>query len=85
MRYKEQGVQHEWSRRRSHRLSVEIFQLGIRRTETQSAFRFSPLRIPNLLAGAIGAFLVLLAVMYVHFLRQCSIRNPYALTLGSPK
>jgi Ca2+-transporting ATPase len=42
----------------------ENIHIGNCRSETKSALRFSPLRSPILLAGAITAFAVHLAAMY---------------------
>ena len=54
----------------------ENFHVGNCRSETRSAFAFSPLRSPVLFFGTLGAFLVHIAGMYVPFLQEILITSP---------
>lgn len=58
----------------------ENFHIGNCRSETKSAFYLSPLRSPILLAGALGAFLVHLAAMYLPFMQSLLDISPVSLT-----
>ncbi|PQO43934.1 cation-translocating P-type ATPase [Blastopirellula marina] len=58
----------------------ENFHIGNCRSETKSAFSLSPFRSPILLAGAIGAFLVHLAAMYIPFMQRLLDTSPVSLT-----
>jgi P-type Ca2+ transporter type 2C len=52
------------------------FHNGNCRSETRSAFAFSPLRSPILLFGTLGAFLIHLAAMHVPFLQDMLSTKP---------
>ncbi|MCA9084319.1 MAG: cation transporting ATPase C-terminal domain-containing protein [Planctomycetaceae bacterium] len=54
----------------------ENFHVGNCRSETRSAFAFSPLRSPVLFFGTLGAFLVHVAGMYVPFLQEMLSTRP---------
>jgi len=58
----------------------ENVHIGNCRSETQSAFRLSPLRSPILLAGAIGALLLHIAAMHLPWLQSILRTEPVSLT-----
>jgi magnesium-transporting ATPase (P-type) len=58
----------------------ENFHLGNCRSETKSALKFSPLRSPVLLAGAVGAFLVHVAAMHLPFAQEVLGTRPLSLS-----
>jgi magnesium-transporting ATPase (P-type) len=58
----------------------ENFHIGNCRSETKSAFALSPLRSPILFFGAVVAFLIHLAAMYVPFLQDMLGTEPLSLT-----
>jgi P-type Ca2+ transporter type 2C len=57
----------------------ENIHVGNNRSETKSAFAFSPLRSPVLLTGVLAAFLVHLASLYVPFLQAVLQTEPVSL------
>ncbi len=54
----------------------ENFHVGNCRSETRSAFAFSPLRSPMLFFGTLGAFLLHITAMYVPFLQDMLATKP---------
>ncbi len=57
----------------------ENFHIGNCRSETQSAFKLSPLRSPILLAGALAALLIHVAVMNIPFMQNVLDTSPVSL------
>lgn len=58
----------------------ENFHIGNCRSETKSAFALSPFRSPILLLGAISAFLIHVAAMYIPFMQNVLGVQPVALS-----
>jgi magnesium-transporting ATPase (P-type) len=59
----------------------ENFHVGNCRSESRSAFYFSPLRSPVLFFGTLGAFLMHVAAMHVPFLQDLLVTKPVDLWL----
>ncbi|MCO6430543.1 MAG: HAD-IC family P-type ATPase [Deltaproteobacteria bacterium] len=57
----------------------ENFHIGNCRSETKSAFKLSPLRSPILLSGALAAFFIHLAAMYIPLMQNVLNAAPVSL------
>jgi magnesium-transporting ATPase (P-type) len=79
-------LKHGWSESSARNVLLllmvlfENFHIGNCRSETKSAFALSPLRSPILLLGALAAFLIHLASMYLPFMQSVLGTEPVSLT-----